>query len=292
MALNYNKLLKWILSLLLIIVWNQGSAQKKDHIITIKTRFGDMVAVLYDATPKHKSNFITLAKEGFYDSLLFHRIIGGFMIQGGDPQSRNSKPGSPLGNGGPGYTIDSEINPEYFHRKGALSAARLADQVNPAKASSGSQFYIVQGKKFNEHELKTDPQKFQSALRKFLELHKNYRDSIAAFYRMNDRAGYENYLKKLKPVVEQKLGIRTDEKIRPEIIKAYTEEGGAPHLDGQYTVFGQVIKGLDVIDKIASQPRDRADRPVDNITMVIIVRELKKKKIEKMYGYKYPVQKK
>ena len=123
-----------------------GCTQKKDHVVTIKTKFGDMVAILYDETPKHKENFIKLAKEHYYDSLSFHRIIEGFMIQGGDPDSKRAKPGQRLGNGGPGYTVEAEINPKFFHEKGALSAARLSDQVNPTKASSGSQFYIVQGR--------------------------------------------------------------------------------------------------------------------------------------------------
>src|SRR5215203_1823512 len=104
-------------------------AQNKDQLITIKTKYGDMIAILYDETPKHKANFIKLAKEHFYDSLLFHRVIPEFMVQGGDPQSKNAKPGQRLGNGGPGYTIEAEIKPQFFHEKGALSAARLADQM-------------------------------------------------------------------------------------------------------------------------------------------------------------------
>ncbi|HET7179581.1 MAG TPA: peptidylprolyl isomerase, partial [Chryseosolibacter sp.] len=130
-----------------------GCAQKKDQLVTIKTRFGDMVAILYDATPKHKANFLKLVKEHYYDSLLFHRVMEGFMIQGGDPDSRHAAKGQRLGNGGPGYTIDAEFNPRLFHEKGALSAARLSDQMNPQKASSGSQFYIVQGTKHTQEEI-------------------------------------------------------------------------------------------------------------------------------------------
>ena len=139
-------------------------AQDSDYVVTIKTKHGDMVAVLYDETPKHKENFIKLAKEHFFDSTLFHRVIEGFMIQGGDPESKTAVPGQPLGRGGPGYTVDAEFNPKFFHERGALSAARLGDQQNPTKASSGSQFYVVQGTVMTEAELKFDPEKFDKAM--------------------------------------------------------------------------------------------------------------------------------
>src|SRR5688572_740856 len=124
----------------------ESCSQKTDYVVTIKTNHGDMIAILYDETTKHKENFIKFVKEHYFDNLLFHRVIQGFMIQGGDPQSKGAGPGQRLGNGGPGYTIPAEINPKFFHEKGALSAARLGDEANPTKASSGSQFYIVQGK--------------------------------------------------------------------------------------------------------------------------------------------------
>jgi peptidyl-prolyl cis-trans isomerase B (cyclophilin B) len=275
---------------LVVFSISTGCAQKTDHVITIKTNFGDMVAILYDETPRHKQNFIKLASEHFYDSLLFHRIIEGFMIQGGDPESKNSKKGQRLGNGGPNYTIPAEIVPSYFHEKGALSAARLGDQMNPSKASSGSQFYIVHGKKYSEEELKTDPQKLSKAMQQFFQKpeNKSYFDSLGTFYRNNDRKGYEAYLASLKPVVEQQLGIKVDKDIPANMLSAYTTVGGAPHLDGQYTVFGKVIKGLEVLDIIASQPKDRADRPIEDVHMIITVEELPKKKIEKLYNYKYP----
>jgi peptidyl-prolyl cis-trans isomerase B (cyclophilin B) len=282
-------------TLFLFLVFSSfsGCAQKKDHVVTIKTSFGDMVAILYDETPKHKENFIKLAKQGFYDSLLFHRVMPEFMIQGGDPQSKNAKAGARLGNGGPGYTIDAEFNSNFFHERGALSAARLADNMNPQKASSGSQFYIVQGKKYSENELKTDPQKFGAAMQQFLAKaeNKKYYDSLGSFYRNNDRTGYENYLLTLKPIVEQQLGIKVDREISPEVMNKYTTVGGAMHLDGQYTVFGKVIKGLEVIDKIAALPRDEANRPLQDVIMKVTVEELPIKKIEKVYGYHYPAEK-
>lgn len=263
---------------------------KTDHVVTIKTKFGDMVAILYDETPKHKANFIKLAKEHFYDSILFHRVIADFMIQGGDPDSKKAKPGDRLGGGGPGYTIEAEFNPKFYHEKGALSAARSGDNVNPTKASSGSQFYIVQGKKFSEDELKTDPQKFNAAFAKFFEnpANKAIYDSLGKLYQAQDRENFDKYLKALKPQVETETGMKTEKDISPQQVAAYSQVGGAPHLDGSYTVFGKVIKGLEVIDKIATQPRDGADRPTDDIAMTVTVEELPKKKITKLYGYVYP----
>jgi cyclophilin family peptidyl-prolyl cis-trans isomerase len=140
---------KYIFTFCLITFTNcilTSCAQNKDYVVTIKTKFGDMVVILFDETPKHKANFIKLAKEHYFDSILFHRVIKDFMIQGGDPNSKHAKPDEHLGLGGPGYTIDAELNPKFSHEKGVLSAARLGDQQNPSRASSGSQFYIVQGK--------------------------------------------------------------------------------------------------------------------------------------------------
>jgi peptidyl-prolyl cis-trans isomerase B (cyclophilin B) len=265
-------------------------AQKTDHLVTIKTRHGDMVAVLYDETPKHKENFIKLVKEHYYDSLLFHRVIEGFMIQGGDPESKKSKEGVRLGNGGPGYTIESEFNPKFIHEKGALSAARLGDQMNPQKASSGSQFYIVQGTTHTESQIKLDQQKYGRALQQFFQKpeNKKYYDSISTFYQRRDEKGYEAYILSLKPMVESQLGISVDKDVSPEMVKAYTTVGGTPALDGEYTVFGKVIKGLEVIDKIAAEPKDETDRPQEDVRMQVIVEEMPRRKIEKMYGYTYP----
>jgi peptidyl-prolyl cis-trans isomerase B (cyclophilin B) len=272
-----------ILAIAFFIISFTAQSQKKDFVVTIKTRFGDMVAILYDETPKHKANFIKLAQQHFYDSLIFHRVINKFMIQGGDPDSKNAKPGERLGNGGPGYTVDAEFIPKYFHEKGALAAARLNDQQNPKKASSGSQFYIVHGKTFTEAEL---AERFRAAAGKFLDIpaNKAYRDTIEGFAKSGQQQKIQEYLTKLKPKIEKDMGINT-----PEQIKAYTTVGGSPHLDGQYTVFGKVIKGLDVLDKIAAQQTAPGDRPVKDIKMAVIVEEMPKKKIEKLYGYTYPV---
>lgn len=286
---------KIVATLILIFPIMIGYTQKKDYVVTIKTQYGDMIAILYDETPKHKENFIKLAKEHFYDSLLFHRVIEGFMIQGGDPESRNAKPGQQLGSGGLNYTIDAEINPKFFHEKGALAAARRGDAVNPTKASSSSQFYIVQGQKFTRDELTIDPQKMSPALKEFFDRPENeyLLDTLTTFYHRGDRKGYEKFMISLKPRIEQQLGISVEkDNINPEIVQAYTTVGGTPHLDGEYTVFGKVIKGLEVIDKIASLPRDSADRPLEDVHMIVTVEEMPKKKIEKRYGYRYEDQEK
>lgn len=280
--------------LILSIIIMSSCAQDHDYVVTIKTQHGDMIAILYDETPKHKENFIKLAKEHYYDSLLFHRIIQGFMIQGGDPNSKNAAPGQPLGSGGPGYTVDAEINPKFFHEKGALSAARLGDQMNPKKASSGSQFYIVQGTVVSEMEMSFDPQKFNTAMQTFFQnpVNKLVYDTLAKIYQSGDMKAYQQFLLDLKPRVEQETGINTSRPVDPAKLKAYTTVGGAQHLDGEYTVFGKVIKGLEVIDKIAAQPKDRSDRPTDDIRMTVTVEEVPKAEIQKLYGYTYPELKK
>lgn len=230
--------------LLGLLCTTQAPAQrnkKKDYLVTLATEAGTMHLILFDQTPLHKANFIKLAQEKFYDGLLFHRIIESFMIQGGDPNSRNAEQGIPLGNGSTGYRVPAEFRPELFHRKGALAAAR---DNNPEKASSGCQFYIVQGKKWSDGELE-----------KQLERGKQT-DSAPR-----------------KPTEEQR--------------KVYLNEGGSPHLDGNYTVFGQVIDGISVIDALAASPRDERNRPLKNIPMQVSVELVKKKKISKKYGYTF-----
>ncbi len=191
-------------------------------LILIETPMGNMLARLSDATPKHRDNFIKLAEEGFFDKLLFHRVIDGFMIQGGDPESRGAAPNVSLGRGGPGYTIPAEFVDSLIHVKGALAAARMGDQINPTKASSGSQFYIVQGRPLDANILDR------------LEAQKNFRYST-----------------------EQR--------------QAYMSVGGTPFLDRDYTVFGYLIEGFDVLDKIAKTPTQPGDRPKEDVWMKIKV---------------------
>jgi peptidyl-prolyl cis-trans isomerase B (cyclophilin B) len=270
-----------------------GCAQKNDYVVTIKTEYGDMTAILYDETPKHKENFIKLAKEHYFDSTLFHRVIEGFMIQGGDPDSKKAQPGQPLGRGGPGYTIDAEFNPKFFHHKGALSAARLGDAQNPSKASSGSQFYIVQGTKMSEAEIKIDQAKLNQALQQFFQDPANQAayDSGGAIYNSGDMKLYQDFIVRLIPRIEKATGINTAKQIAPEVLKAYTTVGGAPTLDGGYTVFGKLVKGEDVLDKIAAVPKGTGDRPLQDIRMTVTVEEMTKKEIEKRFGYHYPEKK-
>ena len=265
---------------------------KSDYVVTIKTSYGDMVAILYDETPKHKANFVKLAKEHYFDSILFHRVIAGFMIQGGDPNSKKAKPGESLGMGGPGYTVDAEFNPNFFHEKGALSAARLGDGQNPTKASSGSQFYIVQGTiipESNMEELKIDQMKLNMCFRQIMQnpANKPLIDSLNQVYMSGDMEAYKKKIFSLVPRLEKETNTKIMKDVSAEKIKAYTTLGGAPHLDGEYTVFGKVIKGLEVIDKIAAVQKDGGDRPVEDIRMFVTVEELSKKKITKLYGYVY-----
>jgi peptidyl-prolyl cis-trans isomerase B (cyclophilin B) len=267
-----------------------GCAQKRATIATIKTNYGDMVAVLYDDTPKHKENFIKLANGHYYDSTLFHRVIKGFMIQGGDPDSKKAAPGAMLGRGGPGYTIDAEIVPKYFHEKGSLSAARLPDMQNPKKASNGSQFYVVQGRIISEEEMTIDQNKFDQALRKFFNdpANKGAFDSLGAAYQAGDEEQYRKLFLALKPRVVKETGMDVSQTVAPEKLKAYSTLGGAPMLDGNYTIFGKVIKGLEVLDKIADVEKNAADRPTKDIPMTVTVEELTEKAIKKRYAYDLP----
>jgi peptidyl-prolyl cis-trans isomerase B (cyclophilin B) len=283
----------FLLFFALLILTRCSQDNSTDYLITIKTNQGDMVAVLYDETPKHKANFIKLAKEHYFDSLLFHRVIEGFMIQGGDPDSKNAVPGQSLGMGGPGYTVDAEFNPKFFHEKGALSAARLGDQQNPTKASSGSQFYVVQGQVTPAAELdalKIDQAALNAAFQQMLQnpASQSLVDSLNQIYMSGDMQGYQRKIYSLVPRLEKQTGMKIYKDVSEEKIKAYTTVGGAPHLDGDYTVFGKVISGLDVIDKIARVQKGSNDRPIEDIRMVITVEEMPRKEIESKYGYKFP----
>jgi len=212
-----------VVTLALLVGYGQVNAQKskkvKEVLIEFETTEGVMLVKLYNETPQHRDNMVKLVKQGYYDGLLFHRVIKSFMIQGGDPDSRNAQPGQMLGQGGPGYTVPAEIIDSLIHKKGALAAARMGDQVNPTKASSGSQFYIVQGRPFNENELKS----------------------------MEARSG-------IKYTDAQK--------------QLYATLGGVPHLDGGYTVFGELVTGFDVLDKIGNTQTGAADRPVKEMKII------------------------
>ncbi len=284
------------ISFLCLISGCAQKGDKNDQVVTIKTKYGDMVAILYDETPKHKENFIKLTKEKYFDSLLFHRVIQGFMIQGGDPDSKKAQPGQSLGMGGPGYTVDAEFNPKFFHEKGSFSAARLGDAQNPTKASSGSQFYIVQGTVINTADvdnLKINNEKLNLGFQMMAgnPVNKPLMDSLQVLYMTGDMAAYQKKIISLVPLIEKQTSVKVTKEISPEKIEAYTTIGGAPHLDGDYTVFGKVIKGLDVIDKIATIGVDGNHRPMEDVRMTVTVEEMPRKKITKEYGYVYPEKK-
>jgi cyclophilin family peptidyl-prolyl cis-trans isomerase len=249
---------------------NQSTAgdNDKEQKVLIKTEFGDMVLKLYNETPLHRDNFIKLVQDGFYDDLLFHRVIKGFMIQGGDPQSKNAPANRQLGSGGPGYTIDAEILDGFYHKKGALAAARQGDNVNPERKSSGSQFYIVHGKVYDEQMISQieERQKFQLVRTEALKL---YRDRIPEVKRL-EAEGKTDSVSLIQIEVQEAAEKMIDEslyKINKERREVYTSVGGAPHLDAAYTVFGEVIEGLHVIDSIANVQTKQGDRPVEDIKM-------------------------
>lgn len=278
------------IAFILVGLFSSCAGDKKEDVVTIKTQYGDMVIILYDETPKHKENFLKLVREKYYDSTLFHRVIAGFMIQGGDPDSKNASPDAMLGRGGPAYTIPAEFNPKFFHEKGALAAARQSDQINPNKESSGSQFYIVQGTVIPEMQLRIDQNKMLQALRGVYSTGKyqGMLDTLQMVYESGDMNAYSEAILKVVPRVERITGMSVANNPSPEKVKAYSTVGGVPFLDDQYTVFGKVIKGLDVIDKIASVQTALGDRPIENISIMVTVEKMSRKKIEKEYGYKYP----
>lgn len=223
---------KILLFLCTFSILSAFAAKPKNQYVRIKTEFGECIIKLYNQTPLHRDNFLKLVKSGYYNGLLFHRVINNFMIQGGDPDSKNAKPDSLLGEGGPKYTIPAEFNDSLFHKKGVLGAAREGDDVNPAKASSGSQFYLVQGKVFTDQQL----------------------DNLE-----------EKRLKFKIPQWQREI---------------YKTIGGTPHLDRNYTVYGEIVMGLDMVDKIAALPTNKNDRPKQDVKMEVTV--LKKREVKKL----------
>ncbi len=236
--------------------------------VKIQTMLGDIVVRLYDETPIHRDNFVKLVKEGYYDGTLFHRVIKDFMIQGGDPDSKGAPAGKMLGVGGPNYTLEAEIKDGLFHKRGALAAARQGDEVNPERRSSGSQFYIVWGQVYNEGQLRqyAKQMRMQKVQAAFNELAAQHRDEIMQMRRERNRAGLQELQDKLVAEAEAKV---TGEGLTEEQRKVYSTIGGTPHLDGQYTVFGEVEEGLDVVEMIQNTATGRGDRPIDDIEMKI-----------------------
>ncbi len=239
--------------------------------VKIQTMLGDIVVRLYDETPIHRDNFIKLAKEGYYDGTLFHRVIKDFMIQGGDPDSKGAPAGKMLGVGGPDYTLEAEIKDGLFHKRGALAAARQGDQVNPERRSSGSQFYIVWGQVYNEGQLRqfSKQLKMQRMQDIFNQLAAARKAEIMQMRRERNRAGLQELQDQLAAEAEKQAAGYTG--LSEEQQRIYSTVGGTPHLDGQYTVFGEVEQGLDVVEMIQGTATGRGDRPIDDIEMRVSV---------------------
>lgn len=279
-----NKYLAIILFFGLVTV---GCDDKKDFLVTIHTQFGDMKVILFNETPLHKSNFVKLAQEGRYDSTEWHRIIEGFMIQGGNVFAKEGESETEESR------IPAEFNEQFYHTKGALAAARQGDQINPEKMSSGSQFYIVQGKVYSEEELTTDQYKLSRGLSQCLGMPK-YDSIYQKFVKMSEEKRTNEEINQLAleyvDLVEEELGIDLSIDFPEERLEKYVTLGGAPHLDDQYTVFGRVVEGLGVIDEIAAVQTGRGDRPIQPIYLTMEVEKIPKKEITEKYGYVYPAE--
>lgn len=238
--------------------------------LDIATTAGNIKIRLYDDTPEHRDNFLKLAKEGYYDGVLFHRVINDFMVQTGDPESKNAEKGAMLGSGGPGYTLPAEIvYPKHYHKYGALAAARTGDDMNPERRSSGSQFYIVTGKKYIPQQLsRMEEMSVQKQLQSyFMKLQRENMDTIRQLRLANDSVGLENLRQQLIKETEANVKPQT---MTEEQVRDYTTIGGTPHLDGQYTVFGEVLEGMDTVEKIQNAETDGHDRPIEDIKILSI----------------------
>lgn len=279
-----------ILLTVLTVVSCGKKEQETEQIAIISTPYGEISLILYDDTPLHKENFLKLASEGFYDSTTFHRVIPGFMIQGGDPNSLDDDPMND-GQGGPGYTVDAEIMDTYMHKKGALAAARLSDRQNPERKSSGSQFYIVHGREVQDAELeqvmfRVNNDRRKDLIGKYLadEQHAEIRERLQYY---NQRQITDSLRALLLEVEASALAGFEEWEYTPEQRSAYQSIGGYPALDLNYTIFGEVLSGLNVVDSIAVQDRNPANRPHTDIIMTVRVDSLTKEQITARYGYTF-----
>lgn len=268
-----NKLSLYFLSILILTGILPSMAQTENISgpeVEFKTTMGDIVVKLYNDTPLHRDNFLKLVKDGFYEGLLFHRVINNFMVQAGDPDSKDAPQGKTLGAGNPGYTIEAEIDyPKHYHKYGALAAARTGDAMNPERRSSGSQFYIVTGNKYSPAQLESMAQQQIMPKRQalFNSLAAEYADSIRSMQQAGDQEGLEKLRQQLIERVESEVKSMP---LDATIASDYTTIGGTPHLDGQYTVFGEVISGMDVVEKIQKVETDRNDRPVEDVKILSV----------------------
>lgn len=272
-----------ILSLSLVLMIKQGFSQTfSKETILISTEYGNMKIKLFNETPQHRDNFLKLVREHFYDSLLFHRVIQDFMIQGGDPDSKHAEPSKFLGDGDLKYTIPAEFVPTLCHKKGMLCAARNGDDVNPEKASSACQFYIVQGKVRNDEDLVSFEKRINKPIITKIKdeilnkpENKSLKDKIDGFKKEQNNDSLMVYFKIVNKLVEEEFAKTPHYYFPPEHRTIYKTIGGTPHLDSQYTIFGEVIEGLEVIDKIAAVGKNKDDRPLIDIRMTITIIEEK-----------------
>jgi len=281
--MHINTKLLWVF-IALTLVGCSSENKNVDSLVIIHTTFGNITVVLFDDTPKHKESFIAMSKEGMYDSTTFYRVIHEFMIQGGDVASKSGFANESK------RLIPAEIRTNHLHVKGALAAARQPDNVNPERKSS-TQFYIVQGRKFSEKELKTDISKLNYAAGQYLQSEDNLplRDSLVIMQEQGKFAELQAILVNLKEDIATYTAMDLDKTATPEQIELYTTIGGYPYIDFEYTIFGQVLEGLEVVDKIASVQTGAADKPLDDIYIKMEVIELRKSEITKKYGYEYPI---
>lgn len=275
------RIMKKIIALLvLLLVFCACKAEKKmtpfssisddDTIVLIETSSGDIKVKLYSDTPKHRDNFIKNIKEHMYDGIIFHRVVKNFMIQAGDPSAKDLPQGAPAGGGDVNWTVPAEIiYPKYFHKYGALAAARENDDVNPNKESSGCQFYIVTGTKWTEAKLMSKEKELNDVRQKeyFNKLVKESKDEVAKLRKNKDTVKLLELQDSLERKSEEMLKENPAIKITPEQEKIYSTIGGMPHLDNNYTVFGEVVEGMDIVEAISKVRTDRRNRPVDDITI-------------------------
>lgn len=248
--------------------------QMNETQVLMHTSMGDIQLKLYKETPKHRDNFIQLVKDGTYNGLLFHRVIKDFMIQGGDVTSKDAPMNKSLGAGDLGYTVPAEFNyPKYFHKKGALCAARTGDEVNPERASSASQFYIVTGKKYSEAELNQMEKQLENRLKQsiFARLQAEDKPKIMEYYRSGNKEELAILRDTLIGKTELEAEKRKDEtKLPKELREIYKTEGGVPFLDNQYTVYGEVVKGIEVVEAIQNVKTNKQDRPTENVVITSV----------------------
>ena len=248
--------------------------QMNETQVLMHTSMGDIQLKLYNETPKHRDNFIQLVKDGTYNGLLFHRVIKDFMIQGGDVTSKDAPMNKSLGAGDLGYTVPAEFNyPKYFHKKGALCAARTGDEVNPERASSASQFYIVTGKKYSEAELNQMEKQLENRLKQsiFARLQAENKPKIMEYYRSGNKEELAILRDTFIGKTELEAEKRKDEtKLPKELREIYKTEGGVPFLDNQYTVYGEVVKGIEVVEAIQNVKTNKQDRPTENVVITSV----------------------